>query len=115
MYVVIIPSSKRNRDCGELLSISFLLDTGNFIAKGAYVTEQAQHLIVGSVVGNEEAEIGVSKHGSNSDKAGSAARHDADVLPSVLACFALTVVLIVKRGNSLSQWLDTGSGALSLM
>ena len=48
-----------------------------------HILEQAQHLVVSSIVRNEEANVGISKHGSNSDQTGTATRHNADILPGV--------------------------------
>lgn len=48
----------------------------------------------------------------NSDETSSAARNDADILPSVLTLLAYTVMAVVEVGHSLSQRLNTGSGAL---
>lgn len=67
-----------------------------------YVLEERQHLIVGSVIGNEETDIGITEHSSNSDQTGSTTWNDTDVLPCVLAGLALSVVLVVKFGNSSS-------------
>ena len=48
-----------------------------------YILEQAQHLVVSSIVRNEEANVSISKHSSNSDQTGTTTRHNADILPSV--------------------------------
>ena len=71
-----------------------------------YVTEQTQHLVVRSIIGNEESEVCISEDGSNSDEASSATRHDADVLPGVFAFLALAVVLVVEICNCRTQRLD---------
>ena len=74
-----------------------------------HVSEQTQHLIVSSVIGNEEAEVCISEDSGNSDQTCSTTRDDTDVLPSVLACLALTMMVVVEVGNSLSQRFDTRS------
>ena len=71
------------------------------------VPEQAKHLIVGRVIGNEEAQIGIVQDSRNADEPRSAARDDGDVLPRVLAVFALTMVFVVQVGDGGSQWLYT--------
>lgn len=74
------------------------------VTKGSvtYVLEQRQHLVVGSIIGDEETDIGVTKHSSNSDQTGSTTRNDTNILPSVLAGLAFSVILVVKVGNSSS-------------
>jgi hypothetical protein len=74
-----------------------------------YVSEERQHLVVRSVVGDEEAEIAVPENSSNTDQASSSSRHNAHVLPCVLALPPLAMVLIVQLRNRLSQRLDTSS------
>ena len=73
-----------------------------------HVPEQRQHLIVSSVVRNEEAQIRLVQDGSDPDQTGTAARNDGNVLPGVLASLALAVVLVVHLGNGLAEGLDTG-------
>lgn len=73
-----------------------------------YVSEQRQHLVVCCVVGNEEAQVGLVQHGSDSDQTGTATGDDSDVLPGVLASHSLAMVLVVHLGDSLAQGLDAG-------
>jgi len=77
-----------------------------------HITEQSQHLVVGSVVGNEESEVGVSKDGCYPDEASSATWNDTDILPGVLALLSLTMVFVVEVSNGLSEGLDTSGRAL---
>lgn len=78
----------------------------------AYVLEKRHHLIVGRVVRDEEADIGIVKDGGNADQASSATRHDSHVFPGVLALFALAMHLIVHPSNSGTERLDTSRGAI---
>jgi hypothetical protein len=73
----------------------------------ADILEQAQHLVVRGVVGDEEANIRIAQHGSDSDETSSSARHNADILPRVLTVFALAVVVVVEVRNGFSQRLDS--------
>ncbi|KAI7341538.1 aminotransferase [Hortaea werneckii] len=76
------------------------------------VPKQAEHLVVGSVVRDEEAEIGVAQHGGDADEPCAAAGDDAHVLPGILAFFALAVVGVVELGDLLAQGLDAGCRAV---
>lgn len=58
------------------------------------------------VVRNEEANVGIIEHGSNTDQSGSPTGNDRDVLPSILAWLALAVHFVVEVGNCLAQRLD---------
>lgn len=62
---------------------------------GCKIPEQTQHLIVGGVIRNEETEVGVTQDGCYANETGSATWDDTDVLPRVLACFALTMMCVV--------------------
>ena len=77
-----------------------------------YVLEKRQHLVVSRVVGNKEADVGIVKHSGDTDQTGTATRDNGDVLPGVLAVFTLAVHLVVHVGDSLTEGLDTGSGAV---
>jgi hypothetical protein len=59
------------------------------------ILEQAQHFVISGVVWNEESNISISQHCSDSDQASSSTGHYADILPSVLAFLALPVVVVV--------------------
>lgn len=91
-----------------------------------YISEEGQHLIVGSLVSSqptnirtsrnekppyiirdEEADVGLIQDRCDSDQAGATARDDGNVLPGVLAVLALPVVLVVKMSDSLPQGLDS--------
>ncbi|KAL1998542.1 hypothetical protein VTN02DRAFT_6000 [Thermoascus thermophilus] len=78
----------------------------------SYVLKQGQHLRVGGVVRDGEAQVRVAQDGGDADQAGAAAGHDADVLPGVLALLALAVVLVVEAGDGGAQRLDAGRGAV---
>lgn len=78
----------------------------------AYVLEKRQHLIIGRVIGNEEANIGVVQHSSDTDQASSTTGDDGNVLPAILAVLALTVHRVVHGSHSFTQGLDTGRGAV---
>ena len=64
------------------------------------------------VVGNEEADVGVVENGGDTDEAGTPSGNDGDVLPGVLARFALAVHLVVQMGNSVPQGLDARGRAI---
>lgn len=76
------------------------------------ILEQAQHLVISGVVWNEESNIGISQHCSDSDQASSSAGHYADILPGVLAFFALPVVIVVEFCNGLSEGLNACGGSI---
>lgn len=79
-----------------------------------HVPEQRQHLIVGGVIWDEEAQVGLVKDGSDPDQPGTATRDDSDVLPRVLASLSLTVMLVVHLGDGLAEGLDaSGRGIFS--
>jgi hypothetical protein len=59
------------------------------------ILEQAQHLVISGVVWNEESNISIPQHCSDSDQASSSAGHYADILPGVLTFLALPVVVVV--------------------
>jgi hypothetical protein len=48
------------------------------------IPKEAQHLVVGSVIRDEEAEVGVAQNRGDADEACTAAGNDADILPGVL-------------------------------
>ena len=64
------------------------------------VFEETQHLIVGSIVRDEESEVGIPEDSSNSDETCSSSRYDAYVFPGVLTLLALTMVGVVEIGDS---------------
>lgn len=80
--------------------------------QATHIAEQRKRLRISRVIRNEEAKIGIPKNSSDSGQPGSATRDNTHVLPSILARFALTMVLIVQIGDGLSQWLDAGSGTV---
>lgn len=73
-----------------------------------HVSEQRQHLVVGRVVRDEEAQVRLVQDGGDSDQAGTAAGDDGNILPCVLAGLALAVVLVVHLGDGLAEGLDAG-------
>lgn len=77
-----------------------------------YVLEERQHLRIRRVIGNGEAQVRVAQNGSNSNETGSSTRHNADILPRILALFTLSVVLIVEFRNGRTQRLDTSGRAV---
>lgn len=80
--------------------------------RATHVTEERQHFVVGSVVGNEEAQVGLVEDGSDTNQTGTATRNNGNILPSVLAGLALTMMLVVHVGDSLAQRLDTSGRAI---
>jgi hypothetical protein len=60
------------------------------------ILEKPQHFIIRSVVRNEEAQICIAQYRSDTDQPSSASRNNTDILPGVLALFALSVVVIVE-------------------
>lgn len=80
--------------------------------RATYVFEQTQHLVVGSVVGQEETQVRVTQHGRDSDQPSTTTRHNSHVLPGILALLVLTVHLIVQVGDRLPQGSNTGGGTI---
>lgn len=76
------------------------------------VLKERQHLVVGRVVGHEEAEIGITQDRGDSDEASATTGDDAHVLVRVLAFLALAVVLVVEVGYGFTEWLDSGGWAI---
>ena len=79
---------------------------------GRHVFEETQHLVVGGVVGQEEAQVRVAEDGGDADQAGTAAGDNGHVFPRVQAVLALAMHLVVELGNGLSQRLDSGRRAI---
>lgn len=77
-----------------------------------HVPEERKHFIVRSVVRNEEAQVRLVQHGSDTNQAGTTTGHDGNILPRVLAGLSLSVVLIVHAGDGLAEGLDTGGGGI---
>lgn len=75
-------------------------------------TSCGDRLVVGSIVWDEEAQIGIVQHGSNSDQARPPTRYDGDILPGVLALLSLAMFMVVQVGDGFPQRLDTGSGSI---
>lgn len=78
----------------------------------AYVLEQGQHLRIGGIIRNRERQVRVSQDGRNSDQPSTTTRHNAHILPRILAFLALSVLLIVEPSYSSTERLDTSSGAV---
>ena len=95
------------RNVSRVLSLAGDLKEAQTTAK-TDVLEQAQHLVVGGVIWDEEPNIGIPKHRSDSNQTRSSAWDDADILPCVLTVHSLSVVIIVKVSNSFSERLDAG-------
>lgn len=68
----------------------------------AYILKKGQHLVVCSIVRNEEANICVPKNSGNSDKTGPATWDNADILIGIFAGLAFPVILVVEFGNGSS-------------
>lgn len=82
--------------------------------RSTYVSEQRQHFVICSVVGDEETQVSLVQDGGDTDQASTATGHDGHVLPRILGRLALSVVGIVHLGDSLTQRLDTsGRGIFS--
>jgi len=62
--------------------------------------------------GNEEAQVAVAQHSSDTDQTRTSTRHNAHILPRILALLALSVLLIVEPSYSSTERLDTSSGAV---
>jgi hypothetical protein len=95
-----------------------------------YILEQRKHLVVRfslsaieqelrwgnqgrtCVVRDEEANVGIVQHSSDTDQPGTASRHNGHILPRIFARLVLSMHLVVKMGNGLSQRLDTCRGAV---
>jgi hypothetical protein len=65
-----------------------------------------------SVVGDEEADIGVVQDGGDTDQTRTASGNDSHVLPRILAILALSMVLVIEVGDGLSKRFDTGYRAI---
>ena len=59
--------------------------------------------------GNEEAQVAVAQHSSDTDQTRTSTRHNAHILPCALALAPLAVVLVVQCRDRLSQRPDTSS------
>lgn len=77
-----------------------------------YILEQAQHLVVRSIIRDEKPQIGIPKHGRDSYQPRPSTWHDAHILPRILALLALAMLIIVQIRNGLPQRLDAGRGAI---
>ena len=89
----------------DMVAICFGQRRGN----SSKVSEESQHLIISSIVRNEETQISIIQDSSDTDETSSAARDDSNILPGILAVFALTMMYVVQIGDGSSQWLDTCS------
>lgn len=58
---------------------------------------------------NEESQVAVAQHSGDTDQPRTTTRHDAHVLPCVLALPPPAMVLIVQFRDRFSQRPDTGS------
>src|SRR5271156_2879533 len=102
MDVVSVRGREGAGDCDELVEICkplYFIRLGHpwklWTWRKTDILEQAQHLVISGVVWNEESNISISQHCSDSDQASSSAGHYADILPGVLAFLALPVVVVV--------------------
>ena len=57
------------------------------------------NFVVSGVIGHKKSKIRVIYHGCDAYQSGSPSRHNADVFPSILALFSLTVVGVVQICN----------------
>lgn len=55
----------------------------------------------------QKTKIGVTQDRSDTDKARTATRDNAHILPSILGFLSLSVMLVVKMSNSFTQRLDS--------
>lgn len=67
-----------------------------------HITKQGQHLVVCSVIRDEEAQVGLIEDSGDADQTSPAAWDYGDVLPCILTFLALPVMSIVqvRDGNS---------------
>lgn len=77
-----------------------------------HVPEERKHFIVRSIIRDEEAQVSLVQHRSNTDQARTTAGYNGNVLPRVLAGLSLSVVFIVHVGNGLAEWLDAGGRSI---
>jgi hypothetical protein len=68
-----------------------------------------QRFLESKHTGNEETQVAVTQHSSDTDQTRTSTRYNAYVLPCVLTLAPLAVVLVVQRRNRLSQRPDTSS------
>lgn len=61
---------------------------------------------------DEEAQIAVAQHSSNTNQTRTSTGDNAHVLPCILALPPLAMVLVVQRRDSLSQWPNSSRGAV---
>ena len=79
---------------------------------GCKVLEERQHLVVGSIIGDEEAQVGIVQDSGNSDQACPSTRDNGNVLPRILARLVLAVLMVVQIGHGFPQRFDTSSRAI---
>lgn len=98
---------------GDLVGVDVVaVFLGQGDGNGGEVLEEGEHFVVGGVVGDEEADVGVVQNGGNPNETSTAAGDDGDVLPGVLAGFALAVHRVVEVGYGFTERLDSGSWAV---
>lgn len=66
-------------------------------------------LIVGSVIGNEEAQVRVVEYSCNSYQTSSTTGYHSNILPGILAFLSQAMLVVVQVGDGLSQRLDARS------
>ena len=69
-------------------------------------------LVVGSVVWDEEAQVGIIQHSGDSNEARPATRHNGNILPGILALLPLAMLMVVEIGYSFSQRLYSRSRSI---
>jgi hypothetical protein len=97
--VVVVVFGQWNGDGRKLQNQSSSLASNQNQITKTYVLEERQHFRVGSVVGNGERQVRVPQNGSNSDQTSTASRHNAHILPRVLALLTLAILVIVQPGD----------------
>ena len=92
----------------DVVSVVFAQGRGD----GGEVFEQREHLVVGRIVWDEEAQVGIVQDSCDPNQAGPATGYDADVFPRVLRGLALAVEVIVEVCYRCSEGFDAGCRAV---
>ena len=77
-----------------------------------HILEQTQHLRISRIIRNRKRQVRIAQDSSNANQPRATTRHNAHILPRILARLALAIVLIVEMGDRRAQRLDTGGRAV---
>lgn len=110
MDVVAIGGRQRGRNSNEVAEQAQHLDVVSSHSRVGI--ECSGYLIVGRVVGDEEAKIRIPQDSSDADQSSSSTRHNAHIFPGVLTFLALAIVVVIEIGNCCTERLDTSGRSI---